>query len=593
LKKLLVILLALCLLPGCRFQTDSQGTEVPTESHAVALYDPESRLEQQTGGAVRAYPLEGERSIAMASIGSKLLLLSESGMFTVLDADKGVVLATAQTDCSGTVFDTAVTGVAYYSSESGEVVLLNPQLQENSRFRLPEDMDGLPQIDLDNQQIYYCVGQEIRALDMNKNISRLVKSHSCVVQRLTGCYFDGTMLSCEIVDEENRVSTVYLSAETGQTLSTDAELYSLSTDGDRYFALRADGVVSQRIFGTWESEPGSLNVEAEDDRLQPVLAMNGVLTVAPRTDGAQVSFYDLDSGRRTARVEMTGLTDFAAWHADSSFVWTLATDSRTGLQILCRWTPKLSAEEGETVYTAPLFTSQNPDAEGIAQCQSWADVVARQYGVQILLAEQALVQNGGYTFESEFQVIQLKQDLDEVEQVLSVFPEGFLDATLRAGDIVIHLVRSIDADAPYVQYWAEGDCHIAISGQADIPFALLQGIGCAMDSHVLGNSRDFDDWDELNPGGFAYDYDYSLNSVRQDAAQYLAGESRAFVDQLSMSFPTEDRSRLFAAAMTADNSELFTSEIMQKKLAQMSSGIREAYDWEDSDQVFPWEQYLN
>ena len=97
----------------------------------------------------------------------------------------------------------------------------------------------------------------------------------------------------------------------------------------------------------------------------------------------------------------------------------------------------------------------------------------------------------------------------------------------------------------------------------------------------------------MNPSGFSYDYDYSLNSVRQDAEAYLSGDDRAFVDQLAMSFPTEDRSRLFAAAMTADNSELFTSEIMQKKLAQMSSGIREAYDWEKSEEVFPWEQYLN
>lgn len=593
-KKLLLILLAMCVLAGCQIQNDPTGTETPTESSAASIYEPDSLLEQQTGGAVRTYSLaEDDDCIAMASIGNKLLLLSQSGVFTVLDAEKGEVLATANTDCVDTTFDTAVTGVAYYSRSSREVVLLNPQLQENSRYALPEEIDGLPQIDLDNQQIYYCVDQEIRALDMQKKISRLVKRHSCSLQWLDACEFNGTMLICTILDNTGKMATIYLSTQTGQTLNADEALYGLYTYGDLYFALRSDGVVYQRIFGTRDGSPMSLNVEAEDDRLCAALPLNGILTAEPRTNGVRASLYDLTSGKRTAQVEMTGLTNFTVWHADSNCVWVLAEDIQTGRQILCRWDPKRSAVEEEMVYTAPLMTSENPDAQAIAQCQSWADVLADQYGVKILLWEDALTQTGGYTFESEHQVIQLKEFLDETERVLSLFPADFLDATLHAGDIVIHLVRSMDAEVGYVQYWAEGDCHIAVSRQADIAFALLQGIGLAVDSHVLGNSRDFDTWDSLNPRGFSYDYDYSLNSVRKDVEAYLTGESRAFVDQLSMSFPTEDRSRLFAAAMTADNAEVFASDAMQAKLERMSDGIREAYGWEKRDEVFPWEQYLN
>lgn len=593
-KKLLLILLAMCVLAGCQIQNDPTGTETPTESSAASIYEPDSLLEQQTGGAVRTYSLaEDDDCIAMASIGNKLLLLSQSGVFTVLDAEKGEVLATANTDCVDTTFDTAVTGVAYYSRSSREVVLLNPQLQENSRYALPEEIDGLPQIDLDNQQIYYCVDQEIRALDMQKKISRLVKRHSCSLQWLDACEFNGTMLICTILDNTGKMSTIYLSTQTGQTLIADEALYGLYTYGDLYFALRSDGVVYQRIFGTRDGSPMSLNVEAEDDRLCAALPLNGILTAEPRTNGVRASLYDLTSGKRTAQVEMTGLTNFTVWHADSNCVWVLAEDIQTGRQILCRWDPKRSAVEEEMIYTAPLMTSENPDAQAIAQCQSWADVLADQYGVKILLWEDALTQTGGYTFESEHQVIQLKEFLDETERVLSLFPADFLDATLHAGDIVIHLVRSMDAEVGYVQYWAEGDCHIAVSRQADIAFALLQGIGCAVDSHVLGNSRDFDTWDSLNPRGFSYDYDYSLNSVRKDVEAYLTGESRAFVDQLSMSFPTEDRSRLFAAAMTADNAEVFASDAMQAKLERMSDGIREAYGWEKRDEVFLWEQYLN
>lgn len=59
-----------------------------------------------------------------------------------------------------------------------------------------------------------------------------------------------------------------------------------------------------------------------------------------------------------------------------------------------------------------------------------------------------------------------------------------------------------------------------------------------------------------------------------------------------MSFPTEDRARIFMAAMQANNAELFAKETLQEKLLCLCEGIREAYNLEDSTEVFPWEQYL-
>ena len=60
-----------------------------------------------------------------------------------------------------------------------------------------------------------------------------------------------------------------------------------------------------------------------------------------------------------------------------------------------------------------------------------------------------------------------------------------------------------------------------------------------------------------------------------------------------MSFPTEDRSRLFANAMLEDNSEMFESSAMQKKLRSVCVALREAYDWQKVTEPFPWEQYLS
>jgi len=93
--------------------------------------------------------------------------------------------------------------------------------------------------------------------------------------------------------------------------------------------------------------------------------------------------------------------------------------------------------------------------------------------------------------------------------------------------------------------------------------------------------------------GFAYDLDYTATAIRQDAANYLSGENRAFVDQMSMSFPQEDRSRMLYYAMGEGNEDFFTSQIMQAKLLRLCEGIREGYGLEKKSETYFWEQYLN
>jgi hypothetical protein len=45
-------------------------------------------------------------------------------------------------------------------------------------------------------------------------------------------------------------------------------------------------------------------------------------------------------------------------------------------------------------------------------------------------------------------------------------------------------------------------------------------------------------------------------------------------------------------AITADNESCFESDSMQKKLLQLCRGIRKAFGLEKSEDVYPWEQYL-
>ena len=111
-------------------------------------------------------------------------------------------------------------------------------------------------------------------------------------------------------------------------------------------------------------------------------------------------------------------------------------------------------------------------------------------------------------------------------------------------------------------------------------------IAYGIDSHVLGNSRDFDTWNGLNPEGFAY------GDTVADQSRYLEGENRAFTDPVAMRYPHEDRCRVFCNAMLAENGEMFQSKTMQAKLLRLCKGIREAYGLEKSTETYVWEQYL-
>jgi len=595
-KRLLIITLALLLLAGCGTQTPTEplNTLTPTVPDATGLYEPGNVVEQQSGGAVRAYPLNNGDYVGMAAMGNKLLLIGYEGEMTVLSGDDCEPVATLNVERNLLAMDPDLSasemGVTYYLEKERQLVVLNPQLQESARLTLPEGTHGSPAVSLVSNRLYYCVGQEIWEMDMKTRITRMIRTQVCVDQQLTGLHFKDTVLSCRVTDEDHNSYTVYISTETGQTLSDDRGLFWLDTYEDSYVAQRLDGVILQRIVGKLEEEPKSLNVEMSGLLLTSALIQGGVVTCYEDEVGQRLAFYNTETGKRTSMVTLQGVQSPAAVYADSRFVWILASEYQTRRTVLYRWDVAKSPMVDGAVYTGELITGQKPDAEGLAQCKSRVQSLSETYDVRMELWEEGS-QTGGYTMSAEYRTEALVPMLDGMEAVLKLFPEDFLRTTVTSGWIHVQLVRSVGTGAESVQYWHDGDCYVAITPEADPKFALLQGIACAIDTHVLGNSRDYDDWNDLNPKKFSYDNDYILNQMRTDL-QYLEGEDMAFIDKLSMSFAHEDRSRIFAAAMLEGNKDIFKHEIMQAKLRLLCEGIREAYKLEKSVDTYPWEQYL-
>lgn len=592
-KKMLVITLAVTLLlSGCATTDDpEQTTTVPTvtEETVPGMYVPESALEKQTGGAVWQYALPESSYSRICAVGDALVLMgsgSESEL-TLLSGETCVPAGnvTMEADAEKTVLRSGSRGIAYYAEKTNEVVFLDTQLRQTDRISLPEDIQGTPVFSSDREEIFYCVGQEIRSIETQRGISRMIKSHTCVSQTLLGCYFDGRLLACRATYEDGTQKTLYISSEKGETLFTYDGITELYTYEDAFFALGKDGIVDQILFGTEDGTPQQLNVTG--GKMLPALELNGAVQYSQQETGETAfSFYDLSTGLKTAAVTVSGLDEVKTVLADrwSGCLWILASQKEKG-DTLLRWNPKASSVTDETVYTGPFYNALTPDEEGIAACKDRAETLNRTHGVKIRLWESAVKYPGDYVLEAEHQPQALNQCLDELTPVLEEFPKKFLK-TVISNQLRVCIVRSVNGEQKCAWYWNGSSFYIILSVGSDIREGFITGVSYAVDSHILGNSSRYDYWKPLNPDGF----NYADTSTHLD--EYLEGDTRAFVDEVSMTSVTEDRSRVFYQAMQPNNEEMFQSKIMQEKLHLMCKAIRSAWSWKKKTEIFLWEQYL-
>ena len=225
---------------------------------------------------------------------------------------------------------------------------------------------------------------------------------------------------------------------------------------------------------------------------------------------------------------------------------------------------------------------------GLTGCQNYADQIASKYGISICVGEAAATAAPwDYTFEPEHLERVLTENLKLLDQLLSHYPRQVLSQTAEHfGPYCVpgssnprYCVRHL-ATATGVQYIRDGQSYLALAAGEYMEQALYHELFHAMETCVFAKSTAFDQWESLNPAGFRYDYDYSANAQR-NAGIYLETGSRAFVDTYSMSYPKEDRARIFEYAMLPNHESLYQAEVMQKKLQTICTGLREAYDVED------------
>lgn len=614
-KRLLGVCLILCiLLCGCVQENTNDSKPIdettlpatqPTEETVPDLYIPGSALEQATSGAVRCFTI-GSGSYGSFTIqNDSVALLYQKDGEGILELYVGNTLTPEKSASLGIGvfpapehFCVNEHGIAYYDSVDIAMVFLDHNLRQIARMQMPEEIIGAAWLSPQWKTAYYCKQDGIYILDMQSGISRLLKEYSTQLHEITGLLSDGTVLRCSVESEDGSKHTIFVDALTGTILQETEHQENLTVWNDRYFLIQSENTIRQLRYRIGEKD--FVLWPKEDGEFLPLLESDALIVLNRQKKTLALTYYQLDTGLRTAEVTLEGITE--AWNFlpdGQGGVWFLAKDANSA-EMLCHWNPGKSATDDETSYVTPYFTLENPDSVSLAKWIRRAKLLGEQFGVDIHIWQNAVnLAPAGQKLTAEYMVQVYEKFLPQLEQLLSVFPDGFYEKAAVDKPLKIALVRSITGDpamgtlpeSTSLMYW-DGDVPvIVLAMNEELAQSFYHALAHVIDTNVLSKTTAFYEWNTLNPNGFAYDNDYIVNLDRVDSS-YAEGDERYFIDLFSMSFAREDRATIFEYSCMEGNEAYFQSPVIQEKLRRICVGIRAAFELKDVEAAFLWEQYL-
>ena len=226
-----------------------------------------------------------------------------------------------------------------------------------------------------------------------------------------------------------------------------------------------------------------------------------------------------------------------------------------------------------------------------------ADDLEEKYSVTVLLENQTLGLCSSYA-AAETDAGRIAQALTELDQALSLYPEGFwsqFQNGIREGGLYLCLTGRIQGSLdPVGKTQKSGNRYVVA---LDISAGELQRtvhheLWHAIEMKISTDRFDHPQWEAANPEGFLYYGHY--DSGYQFLTQWTYSSSGAecfFVDAYARINAREDRARIMEYVMSTDASDLMRSPVLREKLKIMSKTLRDQFDttlW----QTPYWERYL-
>lgn len=568
-KRLIALVLVLVVLAGCTVQepdpttqptqTQPQPTTEPTQPPGASLYVQDSALEQQTGGAIKVFTAPSNCS-AVYPIGDALLLFynEEPGQIHIYAGEELWLQYAVSLDAAVAPGDLGVqisaNGMSYYDADTRQVVLLDEALKEIKRVTIPENAQGIPVVDPQQKKAYFCTENEIRVLNLETGIASLLRQEVVTWQSVYDICFDGAVLLCDVIDEDQNGYLAFIDTTNGKLLGKDTAGWNFDSAGDSFLLTNT----GETLYGTWDSEVVNFVPAGADAKVWPALPLGGAVVVYNGDTGLALDLYTLESGLRTGSVTLPKGTDAYGFVPDESngCIWFLLEDTSAGTQTLCRWDYTMTAVADETVYTQPRYTESSPDTEGLAQCQTLAQSLGTAWSMDIRIWNDAAAAPWE-GMKAEYRPSAFREALSAMEQTLSAFAEGMVNklATLSKNRVTtVSLVQGSGEAAQSRLEWVDGSIYIAVEMGSNFSGAFCNALYRAMDTYILNSNSMLDEWDSRDPVG--------------------------------------DRAMIFEYAMSADKGDYFEGRDAQSKLKQLCKAIRDAFGLKKYEGTLPWEQHL-
>ncbi len=604
-----VLLTLALLLCGCAGESvestaptgSSDGADV---SVSAGLYVPQSPVELKTDGAIRSFKLENGDYYDCAVVGEELILMrisQDAGAFALYEGENLEEVRTislgANVAPTRAQMQINAQGIGYYDSQAKAVVFLNHDFVEIGRMYLSQEITGGAWLTADWQMVYYCTEKGIHAMDLQTGISRLLLEQKAFSQEITGVFGNGEVLRYVLEVTEGQKETVLVNGKTGMAIQKGEHWGDLITQGQQYFLPNMIRGVRQLRFGDGENHQ---TIWPAENDAQPVMLFgnHAIVMVETAEQQTNLTYYDLESGKRSAAVTLEGATEVCGLQGDGKGgVWFFVLDE-SDIQWLYHWDCAKSSTEDTAQYTETLYSMDTPNTEGLAQIALNAQTVGNKFGIDVLVWQNAVATApADQFFTGEYMTQIYDHYLPRLEQALSIFPEGMF--TQSTEKLQIALVKEIAGEPAWgtlakterVQFWNGNVPVVAVTLTEDFERNLYHGIYLYLETRILSKSSALYEWYRLNPADFQYDNNYITNLDRTDTT-YITGGNQYFIDLFSMSYAKEDRAQIFEYACMPGNAESFQTDTMQEKLRRICKGIREAYGLKKVETAFIWEQYL-